>query len=486
MAKITVNQLVSLIMEQIGKMPEPNKPMYFRNLNDIMSYFGLGQNPPQAEIDEMANERLTAKFEKLDQPMRIPLVDLDPTSKIRTPIVSLDPDTNEFVEGVIIGDEIVILESDTRPGGLRCLKFQNYAEEANRDRPRKAKEWVVLPEKYFSHHEPRSKRWGTEYKKPDYSIPVPGETEKRRKTREKKDLTNNERWAKYYVINPSINNLFSKPEILNRFDVCLIPEIWAGPLRTERTTNREIRFSFGGNRPTLNLEYNAVRDFEDQKLEDGTVIPALVVALNDIVNIRMEVEAGNSIEARERYRSKFRPRVYSGNAVWDAMQRIYDENEFKNAGEYTKILKLLKKNIQRGLAGLNTVSTLFIVGDIQGNNYVLRAKFTAEMNYRTSQTSKGQKMRNLVDPIHAEVVAPIPAGVNPNEMTVRNNKEFFGVIGTTGPYAVGGSKGIFQELMDKLGEEIIDKLEPDVVLTKITHLLTPENISKEFIDTGGF
>ncbi len=486
MTKITVNKLVSRILEQINKIPQLDKPMYFKTLGDIINYFDLNEESSHGEIDEMANERLNARHMKLDQPMRIPVVDLDPTSKIRTPIVSLDPDTNEFVEGVIIGDEIVILESTTRSEGLKCLKFQNYAEESNRDRPRKAKEWVVLPEKYFSHFEPRSKRWGTAYKKPDYSVPVPGENERRRNTREKKDLTNNERWAKYYVINPSINNLFSKPDILNRLDLCLIPEIWAGPLRTERTTNREIRFSFGGNRPTINLEYNAVRDFEEEKLEDGTVIPALVAALNDIVNIRMELESGNSIEARERYRSKFRPRVYSSTGIWTAMQRIYNETEFKNAGEYTEILKLLKKNIQRGIAGLNTVSILNIDGDIDGNNYVLRCKFEAEMNYRTAQISKGINIKNLIDPIYAEIIAPIPQGLNPESMTVRNNKEFFGVVGTNGPYAVGSSFGIFQDLMDKLGEEIINKVDPNVVLTKITRLLTPENISKEFTDRGGF
>ena len=486
MAIITINQLVSRILEQINRIPQLDKPMYFKSLGEIINYFDLPQELPYGEIDEMANKRLNAQVIKLDQPMRIPVVDLDPTSKIRTPIISLDPDTNELVNGVIIGDEIVILESNTRPEGLKCLKFQNYAGESNSDRPKKAKEWVVLPEKYFSHYEPRSKRWGTEYRKPDYSIPVPGENERRMKTRENKDFSNNERWAKYYVINPSINNLFSRPDILNTLDLSLIPEIWAGPLRTERTTNREILFSFGGNRPTINLKYNAVRDFEDEILEDGTIIPGIAAALNDIINIRLELENGNSIEARKRYRSKFMPRTYSGNARWSALQRIYDESEFKKAGEYTKILKLLKKNSQKGRVGFNTESILTIEGDIRDNDYVLRCKFEAEMNFRAADEKLGKNTKNLITPIYASVIAPLPQNIDPEEMTIRNNKEFFGVIGTTGPYGVGSSRGIFQNLMNKLGEEIINKIDPNVVLTTISRLLNPENISNVFIEKGEF
>ena len=40
--------------------------------------------------------------------------------------------------------------------------------------------------------------------------------------------------------------------------------------------------------------------------------------------------------------------------------------------------------------------------------------------------------------------------------------------------------------MNKLGEEIINKIDPNVVLTTISRLLNPENISNVFIEKGEF
>lgn len=486
MGKIGINRLVSLIMEEINKVQEPNKPMYFKNLNDVIDYFDLDENPPESEMGEMANKRPTATFEKLDEPMRISLTELDPTSKLKGPIASLDPNTNEIVQGVIIGDEIVKLKSRTREGGLICLKFQNYGAEGGLDRELPPKEFIVLPEKYYSKHEPRSARWGTEYVKPDYSTPVPGETERQKQVREKKPEVNNERYAKYYVINPSINRLFSNPTILNKFDVSLIPEIWAGSLRTERVTNKEVRFSFGGNRPTLNFEYYALQDFEDVTEEDGTVISGVESALNNIFKTRMDLEGldvndPDYLKNRLKKRSKTKPReyanyIYQRGGNWDAIQRIYNENEFKNAGEYTDILQLLKKNIQEGKVSLNTKSKLYVDGDVVGNEYILRAKFEAEMNYRTVRTSRGEKITNLIQPVFAEVRADIPQGTDITSMTIRNNKDFFGTP---------EKPGLFQALMNELGEKIIENLNPDEVLTKLSSIIIPENINRE-IGAEGF
>lgn len=482
MAKLTVNKLVSLILEEIKGIESLNKPIYFKRFEDVLNYLGDSGEQPETEMGEMANKRPGATFQKLEPPMRIPVSELSSESKPFKRIVSKDPVTNELIEGVIIADEQVTLPSTTRAEGLICVKFQNYAEEANPDRPRTAKEYVVIPEKLYWKYEPRSKKFGTEYKKPDYSVPKPGETEHQKEVREKKPMTNNERWAKYYVINPAINNLFSRRDILNRFDVSLIPEIWAGVLRTERTTNRELRFSFGGNRPTLNLEYYAVKDFDDVQQEDGTMKSGIEVALEEVFKTRMDLENGVDIESRKRNRSKTKPREYANyiyrmGGNWDAIQRIYDESEFKNAGEYTRILKLLKKNIQEGKKGLNTFSKLYVDGDIQGQEYVLRAKLTVEMNYRTVETTKGKTVNNLIEPIFVEVRAPLPAGTTPEDMTVRANKEFFGKA---------GEPGIFTTLMGKLGDEIVNKVEPDEVLTKITGILIPSNVNKEFLNPEQF
>lgn len=482
MAKITVNKLVSLILEEIKNEQPLNRPIYFKSLDDVLNYLGDSVEQPETEMGEMANKRKSANFQQIDPPLRIPITDLSPESKPIKKIICKDPVTGELIEDIIIADEQVTLPSTTRAEGLICVKFQNYAEEANPDRPKTPKEFVVMPEKLYWKYEPRSKKFGTEYKKPDYSIPKPGETEHEKEVREKKPLSNNERWAKYYVIHPAINNLFSRRDILNRLDVSLIPETWAGILRTERTTNKEIRFNFGGNGKSINIEYYAVKDFDDVKMEDGTIKSGIEAALEEIFKTRMDLEMGVDTETRTRNRSKTKPReyanyIYRKGGNWDAIQRIYDEEQFKNAGEYTRILKLLKQNIQEGKKGLNVFSKLFIDGDVTGGgDYVLRAKFISELNYRTVEGGTGKSMGELIPPIFAEVRRPLPegAGNNPN-FSVRGNKEFFGKQG----------EGIFKDLMDKLGQEIIDKIQPDEVLTKITGILIPSNVNKEFLNLAG-
>ena len=481
MAKITVNNLVSLILEEIKNEQPLNRPI--KSLDDVLNYLGDSGEQPEAEMGEMANKRKSANFQQIDPPLRIPITDLSPESKPIKKIICKDPVTGELIEDIIIADEQVTLPSTTRAGGLICVKFQNYAEEANPDRPKTPKEFVVMPEKLYWKYEPRSKKFGTEYKKPDYSIPKPGETEHEKEVREKKPLSNNERWAKYYIIHPVINNLFARQDILNRLDVSLIPEIWAGQLRTERTTNVEKRFSFGGNGKTINIEYYAVKDFDDIKMEDGTIKSGIEAALDEIFKTRMDLEmAGTDMKERERVRSKTKPReyanyIYQQGGNWEAIQRIYDEQQFKNAGEYTKILKLLKQNIQEGKKGLNVFSKLFIEGDVRGDQYLLRGAFKVELNYRTVEGGTGKSLGELIPSVFVQLSSQLPMGVRPEDMTIRNNKDFFGKRGEDGRIT-----GMFPDFMDMLGDELIDKINPDEVLTKITGILIPSNVNKEFLN----
>jgi hypothetical protein len=156
------------------------------------------------------------------------------------------------------------------------------------------------------------------------------------------------------------------------------------------------------------------------------------------------------------------------------VQRIYDEQNFKNAGEYTPILKLLKQNIQKGEKGVTVQSKLFITGDVSGNEYSLKAMFTAELNYRPVGVSTGVESGELIQPIRVEMRAPISDEQLGNpKFSVRDNPNFFGKK---------NHDGIFPRLMKKLGDEILNTVNPDDVLNKITEILIPTNVDPEFIN----
>jgi len=466
MAKIDVDKVVSLILEQINRGgAAPNRPVYLANWSDVVSFFDLNSaETHEEEMGEMANIKKIPR--KLDEPIRLHITELDQTQSTSLPkIVSLDPDTNEFVEDTIIGDEVI-----TMPNGVEVLKFFNYGEEEKLDRGNKVSAYVVLPENIFYKHPPRNVKMGSQYVPKDLSIAPEDETEEERDARLEKIARQNEAYAKRYVIQPAINDFFSRRDILNRLDVSLIPETWAGPLRTERTTNKEIRFQFGGNGKSVNIQYYAVKDISS--IED---------ALDDILKTRMDIDAGGAdVVNRQRTRSSTKPReyanyIYTRGGNWDAIQRIYDEEHFKEEGEYTKILKLLKKNIQEGKMGLNTFSKLFIDGDMAGNDYVLRGKFTCTLNYRTIEKGTGNKAGPIIPDLFAEVRRPIPPEIlRDPDFSIRKNPDFFGKK---------GGDGIFTDLLKKLGDEMIAKINPDEVLNKIMTLLIPTNVSKDFLNT---
>jgi len=463
MAKTSVDKLVSLILEEIKGRLSPDKPVFLSSWGDVMKFFSIGA-PEQAqeiEMGEMANIKKIPR--KLDTPLKLNINELDQSQSTALPkIVSLDPDTNEFVEDVIIGDEVI-----TMPNGVEVLKFFNYGEEEKLDRAKKVSAYVVLPENIFYKHPPRNVKMGTKYVPTDLNIEPEGESEEERDARLKKLARQNEAYAKKYVIYPSINNFFSRRDILNRLDVSLVPETWAGPLRTERTTNKEIRFHFGGNGKAINIEFYAVRD-----------LSSIEEALDEILKTRMDIEDGADVENRQRKRSSTKPReyanyIYTRGGNWDAIQRIYDEENFKQAGEYTRILKLLKQNIQKGQMGLNTFSKLVIDGDVSGNDYILRGKFDCTLNYRTVEKGTGNKAGEIVPPLYAEIRRALPPEVrNDPDFSIRKNKNFFGTR---------DGEGIFADLMKKLGDEMMTKINPDEVLNKIMTLLIPTNVSRDFL-----
>lgn len=498
MKSITPDKLVSMILEEINKSLAPDKPMYFNSLEDVARYYGFDkqQTPShETEVAEMAN--IVKQFRKLADPLYIPINELSQETKSTLPKVRcLDPQTNQITEDVIIGDEVTEL-----PNGVEMLRFQNYAEgvdpNANKetedqrsnkgtyDRPKLA-HYVVLPENIFFSHPPRNKKYNTAYVPHDLSIDPPNESPEDKETRITKLSKENEAYAKRYVIFPAINNVFGKKEILDRLDVALIPETWANIYRTERTTNKEVHLNFGGNGTDINAEFYAIRDFDDKKSVDENgnpiVISGLENALNDIIKTRMDIEDG--VENRERKMSETKPReyanyIYTKGGNWPEIQRIYDEAQFKNEGEYTKILKLLKQNILKGQKGMNVKSKLNITGILEESEYILRGKFDVSMNFRSVGTQTGKSAGDLIRPITVEVRRKLSdEQIADPKFSIRKNKNFFGKASGT----EGGEKGIFVELMNQLGQKILTEVNPDEVLTKISELLVPANVDKEFLN----
>lgn len=455
----SIKRLVGLILEEIEKQNVGNDPIFFGSSSDVLKFIQSrnGGNGVDMDMSEMANIRYSE--ETLPDYMYIPVSELSPKSvNVPDKIVCLDPATNEMVEGVIIGNKV---RTWPEAPELKFLAFVNYGKSLGIDRKDYTTQYVLIPENIFRQHKPRTKDFGMMYTKKDLETSPEGETEEEKKKRLKLIKSNNEGYVKRHVIYPSINHFFSQPKILNRLDISLIPEIWATSMRTERTTNREKRFKWGDNGRSLNIEFYSVKDIND-----------IDSVLDDIFNTRMDLEDG--VENRERKMSKTKPREYSNyiyrrGGKWNAIQRIYNADEFKKAGEYTKVLKLLKKNIQKGEKGVNTMSRLVIEGDVVDDRfYELRAKFTVELNYRTISGDEPQSAGELIDPIYVSVRKELPEeAITDGDFTVKKYKGFFGT---------NGQDGIFTELFKKMGDEMMSKINPDEVLNKITELATPADI----------
>lgn len=450
MAKVTIDNLVSLIMEEIKNS---TAPIFFHDFQDVVNYYDLG-NENDAEVDqeemgEMANterEKRMENVEILNEPIRIPVESLmNGGSKPIPKIVSKDPDTGEFVEDVVIANMVITL-----PMGGQMVKFHNWGEKVGLDRKDMGTHYVKIPENIHFPNFPRSKKYGTEYVKSDKGVAKPDESPEEREARLKYITTQDEKYSKFYVIFPAVNKLFTTPDVLNRLDMCLVPEVRAGDKRTERTTNVEKRMTFGGTRPTINAEFHSVMDKQ-----------TIDTAIDYIFDVRAAVE---DRDERERIISTFKPREYGGyrypGGYWDAIQRIYDEAAFKQAGEYTPILKLLKKNIQKGQQGMNIISRLYIEGDIVDNEYVLRCKFSTILNYRTGDRETPVSAGKYTPDIFAETRKPVPEDVNPSDLTIRKNKDFF--------------DDMFSQLMNDLGRNILTILDPDDAIDKLSKILVPD------------
>jgi hypothetical protein len=456
MAKITVNKLVNLILEQIKKdQLAPDRPMFFSNLNDVVAYYGFNHSEQshETEMAEMAN--IVKEYRKLTEPLRISIDEISPETRGSLPkIISLDPDTNEFVEDMIIGNEI-----NTLPNGVEMLKFQNYGEEGKLDRGKKIAHYILLPENIFYKHPPRNVKMGSQYVPKNLELEPGGETEDEKAIRLKRLSAIKENRTKRYGIFPIINDLFSRHEILDHLDICLIPETWASPLRTEHTKNVIRKKKFGTDSPEIDVDFYASRDLKDI---DSTV--------NAMLDLRAQLALGEA-GMREREVSAHVPRrhanyIYRGGN-WAGKQRVHDKEFFKSAGGKTMVYTLNSKNIQEGEKEINIESILHLTGNIAGRNYVLNALFNVTLNARNKETGEGQERGQLINPITVSLSKPIPRGIDQETFNLDNNIDFFIDQGRT----INKQRtGLLPDLMNKLGQSIMETIDPDDVQEKVVRL----------------
>ena len=479
MGKVTINKIVSTIIEQINAHAvedfAPDEFTFIDSLEkyeDIFSGNAEDENQPveagvEAEMGEMAQPS-KHPVEKLPEPLRIPVNMLTKGSK--TPyiprIVTLDPVTNEMVEGVVITDEY-----HTMPNGDRVLRFYNYGEEPKVDRAKKRLRYVVLPENRFMSDLPRSTAMGTQYVRPDYETEPEDESPRDKEARLKRIAAIKEANAKRYGIFPIINDVFSRHEILDHLDICLIPETWATTQRTEHTTNVIKLRKFGGTSPEIDADFYAVRD-----------ILNVNEAVNNVMDLRADLAMG-AMEGEEQQFDINRPRevssraprrhanyVYTKGGNWEGKQRVHDPNFFENAGGKTMIYRLNSKNIQEGLKELSIESVLHLKGDIAENStsYILSATFTATLNARNLTSGAGENRGLLIEPITASLSKPLPENIEDiNNFTLDSHPEFFVNEGRS---RSGKKTGFLPALIDRLGNAVIETIDPDEVQQRIVQL----------------
>ena len=486
MRKVTVNKIVSLVIEQINaEIAEDFAPNEFTFIDSIEKYgnifFGNEDQPVdgvtpaaepiaepvgvEAEVDEMAR---APKYElqKLPQPLRIPVNLLIPGSKttIIPRIVCIDPTTNEELEGVVVSDEYYMM-----PNGDRVLRFYNYGEEQKVDRTKKHLRFIVLPdiENKFLADLPRNTKTGTNYVRPDYETAPENETDEDKEKRLARIAAIKESNSKRYGIFPIINDMFSRHDILDRLDICLIPETWATTKRTEHTTNVTKLKQFGGTSPEIDADFFAVRD---------------ILNVNDAINNVMDLRADLAMGAmddeqqfdinRSREASAAVPRrhanyIYTKGGNWSGKQRVHDPNFFKEAGGKTMIYHLNSKNIQEGLKELSVESVLHLRGFINDNEYVMKATFTSTLNARNLTSGAGENRGSLIEPIVVSLVKELPQDYDATNFTLESDMEFFV---NEGRKRSGGKSGFLPSLIDRLGNAILETVDPDDVQQRIVQL----------------
>jgi len=159
--------------------------------------------------------------------------------------------------------------------------------------------------------------------------------------------------------------------------------------------------------------------------------------------------------------------IYTKGGNWEGKQRVHDPNFFKKAGGKTMVYQLNSKNIQEGLKELNVESVLHIGGNIEGNDYVLKATFKAILNARNLTSGAGENRGNLFTPITVSLIKPLPKGIEIENFSLDKNPEFFVNEGKT---RSSKKTGFLPALVERLGNGILEIIDPDDVQQRIIQL----------------
>jgi len=511
MAKTTLKNLVSLILEQVNiaaKVNEIFPPDKYVFVENIYDYPILFQNPgqednirqltpdfsngedkirtlePEPELALVAEGRPLPEgwtSRELDTPLRIHKRSLSQpeASKERMefpPITSLDPDTGEYVEDVAIGTTILKC-----PVGRDILKFTNYGFKQEIDRQQKLANYVVLAEGWETDQEiggtitkyrPKVDIDRDPQRTLEIAIENEEDIEEKAKLQRKLDQIR-ESNVKTYNLYPVINSLFGNPEILDLLDKSLIPETWATPPRTEHTTNQELRKKFGG-RPggEIDADFVSVRD-----------ITNVDNAINDVMDLRAELAMGDTLSDREREFSKPIPRQHANyiyaNGNWHSKQRAHDEEFFRREGGESSHYNTLAKNIQKGEKQIVIQSTLDLKGKVQNEDeYVLEATFSSILNARNPETGAGETVGNIFPPIKVGLRRKLPEldestgqPLDPETFTLEKNPSFLVDGGRKRDLQGKERVGFLPELMDKLAEQMKQQIDPNATLQRMIDLV---------------
>ena len=530
MAKIPIKHLVSLIKEQIdnqgtlNQLFPPDKYVFIENITDYPQLFQPIESPrdekirtqqpelepevqPEPELEpEMVYEMAVPKFWRdnmveLETPLRIPknMLSRSPASLAKMPelprIVSHDPELNEFVEDVVIGTTLI-----TTPSGHEVLEFKNYGYEQNVDQNTKYKlNYIVLADRWkvdgrlteftnvFMGANVRGKKYGRDIDRDvldELLANPPGTDASEEEMNEWLDEVHtlqNAR-AKRYALFPLINRMFSEPTLLDKLDISLIPETWATSIRTEHTTNKTQIKKFGGTTAEIDANFISVRDLENV---EG--------AVDEVMDLRAElalgaVDGGDENEdeetRRKREKSLSVPRRHANyiyrNGNWYAKQRVHDENFFEREGGKTPRYELFSRNIQEGKVEVTVESELEVQGKIEGNEYVMKSTFKADLNVRHPELGAGVKVTNNNEDEDNALFPPIVTGyrkplidedgnpINPEEFTLEKNIEFFVNEGRTVSEA---RTGFLPDFFKQTGENIKNNIDPDTILDRMVELV---------------
>jgi len=515
MAKTSLKNLVSLIMEQVNVAARVNEifpPDKYVFVEDIYDYPILFQTPgqednvrqltpdfsdgddnirsldPEPELALVAEGRPLPEgwqSRELDTPLKINKRNLSQPEAAKErmqfpPITSLDPETGEYVEDVAIGTTILKC-----PAGRDILKFTNYGFKQEIDRQKKLANYVVLAEGWETDQEIEGTI--TKYRpKVDIDrdpqrtleIAIANEEDPEEKAKLERKLDQiRESNVKTYNLYPLINSLFGNPEILDLLDKALIPETWATPPRTEHTTNEELRKKFGG-RPggEIDADFVSVRDLTD-----------VDTAINDVMDLRAELAMGDTLSNREREFSKPIPRQHANyiyaNGNWHSKQRAHDEDFFRREGGKSSRYETLAKNIQEGNKQIVIQSTLDLKGRVQNDDeYVLEATFSSILNARNPETGAGESLGDIFPPIKVGLRRKLPEidestgqPLDPETFTLEKNPSFLVDGGRKRDLKGKERTGFLRELMDKLGEQMKQQIDPNETLQRMIDLVSATN-----------